>query len=73
MTRAVMFHRSMSPDSLLTKDQLAALWFHLEQSDSNIPLFCKFMGIEAVEDMTIGQYEKAMAAINRKIAKENAA
>ena len=53
--------------SLIDESQLAVIFDLLEKTDSDIEKFCKAFNIEGVEAMLSSQFDKAMAALNRKL------
>lgn len=53
--------------SLIDESQLAVIFDLLEKTDSDIEKFCKAFHIEGVEAMLSSQFDKAMAALNRKL------
>lgn len=69
--RPAFYHKGMSLDDLMAWDQLATMCWHLEQTGSDFGKFCKFMGVNSVEEMTVGQFFEANKAINAKVEKLN--
>ena len=57
--------------SLIDESQLAVIFDLLEKTDSDIEKFCKAFHIEGVEAMLSSQFDKAMAALNRKLKDAN--
>ena len=57
--------------SLIDESQLAVIFDLLEKTDSDIEKFCKAFHIEGVESMLSSQFDKAMAALNRKLKDAN--
>ena len=53
--------------SLIDESQLAVIFDLLDKTDSDIEKFCKAFNIEGVEAMLSSQFDKAMAALNRKL------
>jgi hypothetical protein len=56
---------------LIDESQLAVIFDLLEKTDSDIEKFCKAFNIEGVEAMLSSQFDKAMAALNRKLKDAN--
>jgi hypothetical protein len=53
--------------SVIDESQLAVIYDLLDKTDSDIEKFCKAFHIEGVEAMLSSQFDKAMAALNRKL------
>lgn len=53
--------------NLIDESQLSVIYDLLEKTDSDIEKFCKAFHIEGVESMLSSQFDKAMAALNRKL------
>ena len=53
--------------SVIDESQLAVIFDLLDKTDSDIEKFCKAFNIEGVEAMLSSQFDKAMAALNRKL------
>ena len=53
--------------SVIDESQLAVIFDLLDKTDSDIEKFCKAFHIEGVEAMLSSQFDKAMAALNRKL------
>lgn len=53
--------------SLIDESQLAVIYDLLEKTDTDIKKFCMAFNIEGVEAMLSSQFDKAMAALNRKL------
>jgi hypothetical protein len=56
---------------LIDESQLAVIFDLLDKTDSDIEKFCKAFHIEGVEAMLSSQFDKAMAALNRKLKDAN--
>jgi hypothetical protein len=50
-------------------DQMQHILDQIAATDSDIEQFCKFMGVDAVKNLTVAQYGKAMQALNAKARK----
>ncbi len=50
-------------------DQMQHVLDQIAATDSDIEQFCKFMGVDAVKNLTVAQYGKAMQALNAKARK----
>ena len=57
--------------SVIDESQLAVIYDLLDKTDSDIEKFCKAFHIEGVEAMLSSQFDKAMAALNRKLKDAN--
>ena len=57
--------------SLIDESQLAVIYDLLDKTDSDIEKFCKAFHVEGVESMLSSQFDKAMAALNRKLKDAN--
>jgi hypothetical protein len=57
--------------SVIDESQLAVIYDLLDKTDSDIEKFCKAFHIEGVEAMLLSQFDKAMAALNRKLKDAN--
>ena len=53
--------------SLIDESQLAVIYDLLDKTDSDIEKFCKAFHVDGVESMLSSQFDKAMAALNRKL------
>jgi hypothetical protein len=53
--------------SVIDESQLAVIYDLLDKTNSDIEKFCKAFHIEGVEAMLSSQFDKAMAALNRKL------
>jgi hypothetical protein len=56
---------------LIDESQLAVIFDLLDKTDSDVDKFCKAFHIEGVEAMLSSQFDKAMAALNRKLKDAN--
>lgn len=57
--------------SVIDESQLAVIYDLLDKTDSDIEKFCKAFHIEGVEAMPSNAFDKAMAALNRKLKDAN--
>lgn len=65
--------RASEPEAVLTADQIAELRSKIIDANADLPKFLTKFEIERIDDLPAGQFKRAMALLDAKIAKGAAA
>jgi hypothetical protein len=55
-------------DTPISEDQSAKLKGLLQATDSDVKKFCQVFKCKAVDDMSVAQYDRALAMLEKKVA-----
>jgi ERF superfamily len=56
--------------STISEDQIQTIRDMIDRGKADVEAFCKYMGVAALADIPRGDYEKAITALNLKLAKK---
>jgi hypothetical protein len=54
----------------ITADQLVTIRELIDRFDADIEKFCEYLGVPALADISVADYEKAIRALNLKATKQ---